>query len=79
MGLIAGEGFRLIAVGVLLGLIGGSAITRLMVFMLYGLSPHDVWAWIAATVLMMGAGVLASLIPARRATRVDPLVAMQAE
>jgi predicted permease len=79
MGLIAAEGFRLVAVGVVLGLLGGAAVTRLMVFMLYGLSPHDRSAWIAATLLMVAAGMLAALIPARRATRVDPLVAIQAE
>jgi predicted permease len=79
MGLIAAEGFRLVAVGVVLGLIGGAAVSRLMVFMLYGLSPHDRSAWIAATVLMVAAGMVAALIPARRATRVDPLVAIQAE
>jgi predicted permease len=79
IGLIAKEGFRLIAFGVLIGLAGGAAVTRLMIFMLYGASPHDRSVWLVATLVVIGAGMLAALIPARRASRVDPLVAMQAE
>jgi len=65
--------------GLVLGLIGGAAVTRLMTFMLYGVSPLDAVTWTGAVVLMTLAGLLATLVPARRATRVDPLIAIRAE
>jgi predicted permease len=79
VGLVAMEGFRLVVLGLVAGLAGGAAVTRLMTFMLYGVSPLDATAWTVATLLMFGAAMLAAVIPARRAARVDPLVAIQAE
>jgi hypothetical protein len=79
MALVARDGLLLVAGGVLLGLAGGAAVTRLMEFMLYGVSPLDATTWAIAVVLMLAAGVLATMVPALRATRVDPLVAMRAE
>ena len=77
--LITRHGMRLVAGGIVLGLLAGAGLTRLMVFMLYGVSPLDAMTWIAAAVLMLAAGVAASVVPARRAARVDPLVAIQAD
>jgi len=77
--LVASEGGRLVVIGLVFGLAGGAAATRFMQFMLYGVSPLDATAWIGASVLMMGAAALAITVPARRAARVSPLVAMQAE
>ena len=77
--LVAMEGFRLVALGLVFGLAGGLAVTRLMTFMLYGVSPLDATAWALAAFAMFGAAMLAAVIPARRAARVDPLVAIQAE
>jgi predicted permease len=77
--LVAGEGLRLVSIGLLLGLLGGLATTRLMVFMLYGVSPLDLATWALAVVLMIVAAMIASSVPALRAARVDPLVAIQAE
>ena len=77
--LFAMEGFRLVAWGVALGLAGGLAVTRLMAFMLYGISPLDVGTWALAALLMVAAAMAAAVIPARRAARVDPLIAIQAD
>jgi predicted permease len=77
--LVTGDGLRLVAGGLVLGLIGGAAVTRLMTFMLYGVSPLDATTWTLAVALMALAGLFATLIPARRATRVDPLIAIRAE
>ena len=79
MRLITRDGLGLVAGGIVLGLAGGAAVTRLMVFMLYGVSPLDVTTWSLAVALMAVAGLFATLIPARRATRVDPLIAIRAE
>ena len=79
MRLITTDGLTLVAIGLLLGLLAGAGVTRLMVFMLYGVSPLDPVAWIAAAVLMVSAGLAASLVPARRAARVDPLIAIRVE
>ena len=79
MTLIASEGLRLVALGVVLGLGAGVAVTRLMVSMLYGVSPLDPRTWALSTLLMIVAGLLAAIVPARRAARVDPLVAIQVE
>ena len=77
--LFAMEGFRLVIAGVILGLIGGVVVTRLMEFMLYGTSPLDPVAWVGAVVVMVAAAMAAAVVPALRAARVDPVIAMQGE
>jgi putative ABC transport system permease protein len=79
MGLVTRDGLVLVFGGIALGLIGGAAVTRLMVFMLYGVSPLDLTTWVIAATLMVAAGFAATLIPAVRATRVDPRIAIRAE
>lgn len=79
MRLVTGEGLRLVAAGLAVGVLGGLAVTRLMAFMLYGVSPLDARTWLMAAALMVAAAVLAALLPARRAARVDPMIAMRAE
>ena len=76
---IALEGFSLVVAGVGLGLAGGMVVTRLMESMLYGISPLDATTWALAVLLMAVAAVAAGLIPARRAARVDPIIAIQTE
>jgi ABC-type antimicrobial peptide transport system permease subunit len=63
----------------MLGIAGGMAATRLMEFMLYGVSPLDAGTWAAAAALMIVAALGAVLVPALRAARVSPAIAMQAE
>ena len=67
------------SLGVALGLAGGAAVTRLLGTLLYGVSPLDATTWALAVLLLAAVGLLASLLPAVRATRIDPLVAMRAE
>jgi predicted permease len=77
--LVTIEGLQLVGAGLVVGLSGGLAVTRLMEFMLYGVSPLDATTWVAASALMAAAAMLAAAIPAHRASRVDPLIAMRAE
>jgi ABC-type antimicrobial peptide transport system permease subunit len=77
--LFAMEGLKLVVAGVVLGLTGGAVLTRLMTFMLYGTSPLDPLAWTGAAALMVLAAMAAAVIPALRAARVDPVVAIQVE
>jgi predicted permease len=79
VGLVASRGVRLVLAGVAIGLAGSAAVTRLMTGLLYGVSPVDAPTWALATALLVAVGVIAALVPALRATRVDPLVAMRAE
>jgi ABC-type antimicrobial peptide transport system permease subunit len=79
VGLVTRDGLRLVGLGVVLGLAVSAGVTRLIVFMLYGVSPLDPVTWAAASALLLGAGLVASVIPAWRAARVNPLVAIQAE
>jgi len=77
--LIIGQGMPLALLGVTLGLGAAFGLTRLMRAMLYGVSPADPLTFaIIVTVLLLAAS-LACWIPARRATRVDPLVALRHE
>jgi putative ABC transport system permease protein len=69
----------LVAVGIALGLAGSLAATKLLTSLLYGVSPLDASAWISATVTLALAGLVAALLPAWRATRADPVVALRAE
>ena len=76
---VTGQGLRLVVVGLVIGLAGAALVTRLMRFMLYGVSPLDTITWIGTTLLLVAAGALAAFLPARRAVNVDPVRAIQAE
>ena len=77
--LIVGKGFILTVIGIALGLLGAFAITRVMQTLLFGVSATDWVTFAAVAMLLIVVGLLASAIPARRATKVDPLVALRYE
>ncbi|HEX5724091.1 MAG TPA: ABC transporter permease [Longimicrobiaceae bacterium] len=79
MRLVVGEGAVLAAIGVALGLVGAFGVSRVMASVLYGVSPSDPVAFLLVPVLLAGVALLASWLPARRATRIDPMVALRAE
>jgi putative ABC transport system permease protein len=77
--LILARSVRLILIGVGLGLAGGMAIARLMGSVLFGISAVDPLTYAIVTALVGTSGVIATYLPAHRATRVDPLTALRAE
>jgi putative ABC transport system permease protein len=77
--LVLGEGLRLAARGALIGLAGAAAATHLMRGLLFGVHPLDPVSLLAAALLMVGLSVLASYLPARRATRADPIALLRTE
>jgi putative ABC transport system permease protein len=77
--LVLGEGARLAALGVLIGIGESLGITRLISTLLFGISATDPLTFVAVAVLLSAVAFFASYIPARRATRVDPLVALRYE
>jgi putative ABC transport system permease protein len=74
---VLGEGLRLVALGMAVGLVLAFAVTRLMSALLFGISPNDVASFAGAAVLLIAVAVVASLVPAVRASRVDPIVALR--
>jgi putative ABC transport system permease protein len=77
--LVIGEGLRLTAVGLVFGIAGSIAIGRLLATMLFGVGPADPRIFAGTAAVLVAAAALACVIPARRATRVDPMVALRAE
>jgi len=73
------QGGKLIAIGVLIGLAGGAAISSLLAIALVDISQFDPLAFGVAAVFMIGVALLACWLPARRATKVDPLIALRCE
>jgi predicted permease len=73
------EALGLVAIGTACGIPLAVAFARLISSQLYGISPYDPWAVSAATSILVGVSVIASYIPARRATKVDPMVALRYE
>ncbi|MCA1817263.1 MAG: ABC transporter permease [Acidobacteria bacterium] len=77
--LVLREGMTLVAVGVAVGLVAALAATRLLAGFLYGVSTTDPAAFAAVAALLALVALVASLIPARRAARIDPMVALRYE
>ena len=79
LGLVLGQGARLAGLGIAIGLVAAIGVTRLMASLLFGVAPRDPLTFFAVPVLLMAIALLACYIPARRAMRVDPMVALRYE
>jgi len=79
MGMVVRQGAILALVGIAVGIGLALLVTRGLAFFLFGVSPFDPMTFGAVTVILFLAGVLATFFPARRATRVDPVVALRVE
>jgi putative ABC transport system permease protein len=77
--MIVGKSMALVAAGVILGLIGAAGVTRLLSGMLYGVSPVDPLVFGAVSLVLAGTALVACLLPALRATKVDPVQALRVE
>jgi ABC-type antimicrobial peptide transport system permease subunit len=76
---VVGEGLLLAGTGLVIGLAVAAAVTRFARAFLFDVSPLDPVAFGAVTLLLLGVTAVASYVPARRATRVDPMVALRYE
>ncbi len=76
-GLIVSQGMRPILAGVVIGIAGSLAITRFLADLLFEVKPADVTSYLAVTLLIVATALIACLLPARRALRVDPITALR--
>ena len=79
MRLVLRRGAALALVGITLGLVGALALTRFLSSLLYGVTVRDPLTFVAVSLILAGVALMANYIPARRATKVDPLVALRYE
>jgi ABC-type antimicrobial peptide transport system permease subunit len=79
LGLVLGRGLLLAAIGIAIGLAGAAAATRYLQAMLYGITPLDGGTFVIVALTFAAVAALASYLPARRATEVDPMVALRTE
>jgi putative ABC transport system permease protein len=79
VGLALGEGMRIVVIGLASGLVGAAIMTRFFRSMLFNVAPTDPTIFLSVSALLAGVALFACYIPAKRATRVDPLVALRDE
>jgi len=79
LGMVLREGLRLVIAGVAVGLLGAWALSRYLTSILYAVRATDLATYILAALLMTAVALVAALVPARRATKVDPMVALRYE
>jgi putative ABC transport system permease protein len=77
--LVIGQGMKLVLIGLAIGLAGALALTRLMKALLFGVSANDPLTFCTIALLLALVALLACWIPGRRATRVNPIVALRQE
>jgi predicted permease len=79
LSLVLTRALRIVAAGVMLGLAGAFAVTRVLQTFLFGVTPTDPVAFTVVTLALIAIGMIAAWLPARRATRIDPVAALRAE
>ena len=79
VGLMLGTAMRSVGAGVAVGAVAGALVVRLLESFLFGVKPIDPIAFASAAALLVAVGLVAAYLPARRATRVDPLLALRAQ
>jgi len=75
--MVLGQGMLLAVVGVGIGLIGAALLTRFMASVLFGIAPSDPWTFAQVIAVLLAAAAVASWLPARRALRIDPVMALR--
>lgn len=79
LGMVVKSGLKLAVVGIAFGIAGGLLVARFMASLLFGVAPTDVWTFVTVGIVLFIAAFAASYVPALRATRVDPMVALRYE
>ena len=79
LGLIVSQGMVMTLLGLVVGLLGAAASTRLFASLLFGVEPFDLKSYAAVTALLATVALLASALPARRASRIDPMTSLRSE
>jgi ABC-type antimicrobial peptide transport system permease subunit len=79
IGLVLGRGLGLTAIGIALGLAAAAAVTRYLEALLFGVTPVDPATFIGVSLIFVAVAAVASCMPARSASNVDPMVALRAE
>jgi putative ABC transport system permease protein len=77
--LVIGDGLRMAVIGITLGIAGALALTRLMTDLLYGVHPTDLVTFSGVTIVLAMVSLSACYVPARRAMKIDPIVALRYE